>query len=602
LATDNDSTSIRVDCVVDDENGSRVTERGICWNTYGNPNIGDSILQDTIGGWGPYSIKMEHLIPGKTYHFLAYAKNAAGTGFSPSPPWSFETPTSTEELLNIEVRWYPDNGGIAYGGGSFQYGDTTVLKAIPNDGYKFAGWDDGNTNNPREVIVTVNATYKAIFSEISADSYNVTTHADPEDGGNVDGGGTYVEGEQIQLSASANPGYTFKHWNDGSIENPRNIMVNANMEFTAFFKKTHTVTVHANDGGTAHIGDMTSTTATFEHGETCTVHATANEGYVFENWTEGGIEVSTDVDYDFEVTEGRNLVAHFTPTNTITVMFRVTLQDGNSPIGTSIRFLNLNTQEQLNFSLNDETGYFRQNVPAENYQITVAKTGYESIIKEYDLSNVINEISLGEFNMVPNYEYVDLGLPSGTLWATCNVGAETPEGYGDYFAWGETQPKSTYIVSNYQHFHGRLNSITKYCNNPSYGYNGYTDTLTILQRTDDAATTQLDGGNAWRIPTKEEWEELYQYTTPTWTNQNGVYGYLFTARNNDNYIFLPAAGYQFSSSPSNIGTLGYYWSSSLYLEDPNRSWHFSFLSEICAVYNNFYRYYGMSLRPVRSAQ
>ena len=86
------------------------------------------------------------------------------------------------------------------------------------------------------------------------------------------------------------------------------------------------------------------------------------------------------------------------------------------------------------------------------------------------------------------HAYVDLGLPSGTLWATCNVGADTPEGYGDYFAWGETQPKDVYNWSNYQYCNGSHDQLTKYCNNSSYGYNGFTDNLTTLQPGDDAAT------------------------------------------------------------------------------------------------------------------
>ena len=83
---------------------------------------------------------------------------------------------------------------------------------------------------------------------------------------------------------------------------------------------------------------------------------------------------------------------------------------------------------------------------------------------------------------VITHEYVDLGLPSGLLWATCNVGADTPEAYGDYFAWGETEPKNTYNLSTYQYANGTFDDpqLTKYCNNPSYGYNGFTDNLTTL--------------------------------------------------------------------------------------------------------------------------
>ena len=112
-----------------------------------------------------------------------------------------------------------------------------------------------------------------------------------------------------------------------------------------------------------------------------------------------------------------------------------------------------------------------------------------------DPNNGGNNGSGNNGNSYNGHEYVDLGLPSGTLWATCNVGATTPEGYGDYFAWGETTPKSVYNWDTYQYSNGGYTYIdefrpyfTKYCNKSEYGYNGYTDTLTILQAGDDAAT------------------------------------------------------------------------------------------------------------------
>ncbi len=183
------------------------------------------------------------------------------------------------------------------------------------------------------------------------------------------------------------------------------------------------------------------------------------------------------------------------------------------------------------------------------------------------------------------HAYVDLGLPSGLLWATCNVGAETPEDYGDYFAWGETTPKDTYDWSNYQHCNGSQNTLTKYCNDANYGYNGFTDNLTTLLPEDDAATANWGGG--WRMPTKEEWQELLDNTTVTWTTQNGVDGRLFTAANG-NSLFLPTAD-------SN----GFYWSSSLYTGDPSHAWDFYFL------FVGFYdvygdpRFDGFTVRPVR---
>ena len=96
----------------------------------------------------------------------------------------------------------------------------------------------------------------------------------------------------------------------------------------------------------------------------------------------------------------------------------------------------------------------------------------------------------GQLLAQKNHEYVDLGLPSGTLWATCNVGATTPEGYGDYFAWGDVEAKSSTDWGNYKYGKGKNNQLTKYCLNSSYGYNGFSDKLMVLQADDDAAKTE----------------------------------------------------------------------------------------------------------------
>jgi hypothetical protein len=195
------------------------------------------------------------------------------------------------------------------------------------------------------------------------------------------------------------------------------------------------------------------------------------------------------------------------------------------------------------------------------------------------------------------HAYVDLGLPSGLLWATCNVGADNPEDYGYYFAWGETQPKDYYDWSTYQYCMGSSTTLTKYCNNSSNGYNGFTDNLTTLLPEDDAATANW--GNDWRMPTKEEWQELYNNTTVTWTTQNGVNGRLFTA-SNGNSLFLPAAGYRGNSSLNDAGSDGNYWSSSLDSYGPYLAWVLYFDSGYYVMSNGRgHRFCGRSVRPVR---
>ena len=205
------------------------------------------------------------------------------------------------------------------------------------------------------------------------------------------------------------------------------------------------------------------------------------------------------------------------------------------------------------------------------------------------------EVVISTVNVI--HDYVDLGLPSGILWATCNVGADAPEEFGDYFAWGETEPKDYYFVGNYQYCNGGENTLTKYCNNSNYGYNGFTDDLTTLSSEDDAATANWD--NAWRMPTKEEWLELYSNTTVIWTTQNGVNGRLFTA-SNGNSLFLPAAGFSVYSSVNLAGSLGEYSSSSLYTVQPNYANILYFDLDDCSANSSHSRLYGLSVRPVRA--
>ena len=198
-------------------------------------------------------------------------------------------------------------------------------------------------------------------------------------------------------------------------------------------------------------------------------------------------------------------------------------------------------------------------------------------------------ITRGQLN---GHDWVDLGLPSGTKWATCNVGADTPEGYGEYFAWGETTTKETYSSSTYSYSND--GKLTKYCNNAECGNNGFTDALTILEASDDAAIANWGAG--WRMPTYDEMLELINNCTVTWTIQNGVNGSLFTGQNG-NSIFMPAAGYSNGSSPYDSSNYGSYWSSSLCTGFPYHAVILYFNPEGCYI-SDRYRFWGFSVRPV----
>ena len=188
------------------------------------------------------------------------------------------------------------------------------------------------------------------------------------------------------------------------------------------------------------------------------------------------------------------------------------------------------------------------------------------------------------------HEYVDLGL--SVKWATCNVGANKPEEYGDYFAWGETAPKEVYDWSTYKWCNGSETTLTKYCTDDSLGI---VDNKTQLELSDDAA--HVNWGGDWRMPTDAEMTELIEQCIWTWTTQNGVNGYKVTSKRNGNSIFLPAASCRYDTSLGRAGSNGSYWSSSLYMGSSCCVSYLYFSSSCVERFPND-QYFGFSVRPV----
>lgn len=229
---------------------------------------------------------------------------------------------------------------------------------------------------------------------------------------------------------------------------------------------------------------------------------------------------------------------------------------------------------------------------------------------------------------------VDLGLPSGTLWASCNLGGTNAWDYGDYYAWGETTlhysyPNSTFTWKTgfedgftwdtYKYATNRYTGLTKYCSSAAYGKAGYTDALTSLQPVDDAA--QAVWGDGWVIPTYKQWRELSQECYWAWTdnyNNKNRKGYIvYKVKNNrdkgkksggaaasysttnDTHIFLPAAGCRVSTDLQKNGTYGYYWSATLDKESPSFAYEVFFEKNSVKDSDISRRYDGQSIRPVK---
>ncbi len=230
--------------------------------------------------------------------------------------------------------------------------------------------------------------------------------------------------------------------------------------------------------------------------------------------------------------------------------------------------------------------------------------------------------SVVTFGTENGHDWVDLGL--SVKWATANVGASKPQDYGNYYAWGETTTKETYDWSTYKY--GSCFELTKYCDNSSCGKDGFTDSKTTLDLSDDAA--YVNWGGKWRMPTEAQQDELRYECYWVWTesyNNSNVKGYIvYKAKTSsdkgkeinkgetpsssytlsDAHIFLPAAGYRFSGDGRYAGSNGYFWSSSLTTDYPYGAWCVYFLTDD-VYYNGDFHYtgsddrsYGRSVRAV----
>ncbi len=345
------------------------------------------------------------------------------------------------------------------------------------------------------------------------------------------------------------------------------------------------VSVISGFGGTA-----TTSEVYVMSGSEVTLTASPKEGYRFVNWTVNGYIVSKNNPYTLTITASTQFKATFqrviSSEDEDMCEVSVISSEGGTATASETRVM---SGSEVTLTASPKKGYNfvnwtvnGENVSTKNpYTVTItSSTQFKANFKK--------EISTGVEN---GHNWVDLGL--SVKWATCNVGATTPEGYGNYYAWGETKPKSTYNWSTYKYCNGTTYSMTKYCTDSEYGI---VDNKTTLELSDDAA--HVNWGGSWRMPTKAEQDELGDTNncTWTWTTQNGVNGYKVTSKKNGNSIFLPAAGYRSNSNLSRAGSFGYYWSSSLSTSNSDGAYYLDFLSS--GVDWDYYRCSGLPVRPV----
>lgn len=229
----------------------------------------------------------------------------------------------------------------------------------------------------------------------------------------------------------------------------------------------------------------------------------------------------------------------------------------------------------------------------ENKVIKVYHNG--EVIRQYNASDIdyieVTDKVGGDTGEINGHEYVDLGLPSGLKWATCNVGAATPAEYGNYYAWGETSSKDSYSQQNSLTFGKSADDLKS---------EGVLNEDGILTPSHDAASARW--GASWRMPSSDECKELVDQCTWTWTAVDGIDGCKVTGPNG-NSIFMPAAGYRTNSLLLSSGTYGGYWGSSFYFDTDTTD--FAYFISFSTIINNgnplsgyAARYFGYPVRPV----
>ncbi len=578
---------------VTNDGGAEVTERGVCIATISNPTTANTkILAGS--GTGEFTCDITGLQEGTKYYVRAYAVNSVGTAYGEEvvfttsvigvPTVSTTQPSQITETTAVAGGNVTSDGGASVSERGVVYSlsanpaitdlSSTIVRSGSGTGTytcNLSNLQAGTTYYVRAYAINSKGTaygdeisfttaLPITLATVTTTSITQITETTAVAGGTVtsDGNASVTE-RGVCISTVSNPTTSNTKITAGSGTGSFTCNLTGLQSNTTYYVRAYAV----NSKGTAYGEQVSFTTS-----KTVVLPAvtTSTVTQITTNSAVAGGDVTSDG--NASVTERGVCIS--TVSNPTTSNTKVKSGTGTGSFTCNLTGLQANT-----------TYYVRA------YAVNSKGTAYGSQVS----------FTTKEQSSTPNdgtengYAYVDLGL--SVKWATMNVGASSPEDYGDYFAWGETTTKSTYNWSTYKWCNGSSSTLTKY--NTSSGY-GTVDNKTTLELSDDAA--HVNWGGSWRMPTDAEWTELRNNCTWTWTTQNGVNGYKVTSKSNGNSIFLPAAGSRYDSSLNGAGSYGSYWSSSLDTDGPSDAWGVYFGSGY--VYRGSYggRDFGQSVRPV----
>ncbi|MDR1859325.1 MAG: hypothetical protein LBR06_00180 [Bacteroidales bacterium] len=471
--------------------------------------------------------------------------------------------TVTPTVATVSVSYSPVFGGTTSGAGSYAVGESCTVTATANSGYIFHAWYNGIQYLTDDASYTFTVTEDCTLTAVFISGGTVTVSSNPVAGGTTSGGGSYAAGANCTVTATANHGYTFVNWTEDGVE----VSTDASYTFTVSGDRTlvanftpinYTVTVSSDPvaGGTASGG------STYSYGANCTVTATANQGYTFVNWTEGGVEVSTDASYTFTVSGAHTLVANFTPIN-----YTVTASSNPVAWGTASGDGTYSYGANCTVTATATYGYTFVNW-TEGDEVVSTDASYTFTVS-------------GAHTLVANF--VEGVLINGTFWATRNVGmpgtfAANPEDAGMFYQWNrEVGWSSTGSLIN---SNGGTTWNTTY---PSGGG------IWLVEN-----SPCPDG---WRVPLNDEFTALVNAGNID-ASQGGVTGRLFGTA--PNTVFLPYAGYR--TPDLTDSTNGYYWCASYYNgsdSNGNEAYIFKMMAGQSCSFTIADTRYGMSVRCVK---
>ena len=553
-------TSAKVVGQVTADGGAEVTERGVCWNTTATPEVIDYRMKDAEGGLGIYEVNVANLLPNTTYYVRAYATNETGTAYGE------EKSFTTLEVIPEEPGDEPENPGDEPenpGDEPEEPGDEPENPGDepeepgdepenPGDEPEEPGDDPENPGdepeNPGDEPETPEQPEEVAPEVTTAEVTEITVNSAVCGGEVISGGDAVIVARGVCYNTTGTPTvsdtYTMDGTNVGSFTSQiSNLVPNTQYYVRAYATDAKGVTSYGEEVSFTTLEKLLPTVTTAEVTDIKLFSAVC-----------GG-----EVTFDGNLSTTRGICWSTSQNPTI--------EDSKTTNGSGLGSFTSNLS-----NLASQTTYY-----VRAYATNEVGTAYGEEVSFTTLAEY--SPATGTSN---GYGYVDLGL--SVKWATCNVGATSPEEYGDYFAWGETSTKETY----------------DYDNCPTYGLStselqsqGYIDSEGNLTSQYDAATANW-GGN-WRMPTYDELNELKTKCTWEWINTNDFKGYKVTGPNG-NSIFLPPAGYRFGSSLFYAGSDGNYLSSTP--GDGNGSaYGLGFFSGFHNM-GNGYRNRGQSVRPI----